>query len=106
MRALRSQGQPYPASCILLLGVAEFFQGFGTALGGWGALLDERPHSRMSPQGQESQGRGGNPPAHPHAPDINADVTAGSMARQTLLHTRLLPVSANNEVIQLAVVCI
>lgn len=102
VRALRSQGQRYPASCILFLGAAEFFQGFGTVLGGWGAQLDERPHLRMSPQGQESQGRGSNPPAHPQVPDV----TAGTVARQTLLHTRLLPVSANNEVIRLAVVCI
>jgi len=56
--------------------------------------------------GQESQGGGGNPPAHPQAPDMNYDVMAGSVARRPFLHVRLLPVSANNEVIQLAVVYI
>ena len=58
------------------------------------------------PCGQESQGEGGNPPAHLPAPDMNYDVTAGSVARRPFLHAKLLPVSANNEVIQLAVVYI
>lgn len=58
------------------------------------------------PCGQESQGGSSNPPAHLLAPDMNYDVTAGSVARRPFLHARLLPVSANNEVIQLAVVYI
>lgn len=58
------------------------------------------------PCGQENQGGGSNPPVHPPAPDMNYDVTAGSVARRLFLHARLLPVSANNEVIQLAVVYI
>lgn len=58
------------------------------------------------PRGRESQEGGGNPPAHPQAPDVSYDVTAGSVARRPFLHARLLPVSANNEVIQLAAVYI
>lgn len=53
------------------------------------------------PCGQESQ-EGGSNLAHLPAPDMNYDVAAGSAARRPSLLTRLLPVSANNEVIQLA----
>lgn len=59
---------------------------------------------RRVPCDQRSYGGGDNPSEHLLAPDLSYDVTAGSVARYPFLHMGLLPVSANNEVIQLALV--